>query len=83
MARLNREAVAALKHPDTKERLVALGAEPAPSTPQQADAYFRSEVERWTRILTCCRSYARTIICRISSRFASEQATARCECQWN
>jgi tripartite-type tricarboxylate transporter receptor subunit TctC len=51
MARLNSETVAALKHPETKERLVALGAEPAPSTPQQADAYIRSEVERWIRIL--------------------------------
>jgi tripartite-type tricarboxylate transporter receptor subunit TctC len=51
MARLNSETVAALKHPETKERLVALGAEGAPSTPQEADAYVRSEVERWIRIL--------------------------------
>jgi tripartite-type tricarboxylate transporter receptor subunit TctC len=51
MMRLNRETVAALKHAETKERLVALGAEPAPSTPQEADAYIRSEVERWIRIL--------------------------------
>jgi tripartite-type tricarboxylate transporter receptor subunit TctC len=51
MARLNSETVAALKHAETKERLVALGAEPAPSTPQEADAYIRSEVERWIRIL--------------------------------
>ncbi|MGZ5115164.1 MAG: tripartite tricarboxylate transporter substrate binding protein [Burkholderiales bacterium] len=51
MTRLNSETVAALKHAETKERLVALGAEPAPSTPQEADAYIRSEVERWIRIL--------------------------------
>jgi tripartite-type tricarboxylate transporter receptor subunit TctC len=51
MTRLNSEAVAALKQADTKERLVALGAEPAPSTPQEADAYIRSEVQRWIKIL--------------------------------
>ena len=51
MTRLNRETVAALKHAETKERLVALGAEPAPSTPQEADAYIRTEVGRWIRIL--------------------------------
>jgi len=51
MARLNSETVAGLKHPETNERLVTLGADPAPSTPQEADAYIRSEVERWIRIL--------------------------------
>jgi tripartite-type tricarboxylate transporter receptor subunit TctC len=51
MTRINSETVAALKHAETKERLIALGAEPAPSTPQEADAYIRSEVERWIRIL--------------------------------
>ena len=51
MTRLNSETVGALKHAETKERLVALGAEPAPSTPQEADAFIRSEVERWIRIL--------------------------------
>jgi tripartite-type tricarboxylate transporter receptor subunit TctC len=51
MARLNSEAHAALNHAETKERLVALGAEGTPSTPQQTDAHIRSEVERWIRIL--------------------------------
>jgi tripartite-type tricarboxylate transporter receptor subunit TctC len=51
MTRLNSETVAALKHAETKERLVALGAEPAPGTAQEADAYIRSEVERWIGIL--------------------------------
>jgi hypothetical protein len=40
-----------LQHIKTKERLLGLGAEPAPSTPQEADAYIRSEVERRIRIL--------------------------------
>jgi tripartite-type tricarboxylate transporter receptor subunit TctC len=51
MGRLNSEANAALNHAETKERLVALGAEGTPSTPQQADAHIRSEVEQWIRIL--------------------------------
>lgn len=51
MARLNSEASSALNHPDTKERLVGLGAEGSPSTPQQADAHIRAEVERWIKIL--------------------------------
>jgi len=49
MARLNSEAHAALNHPETRERLVNLGAEPTPTTPQEADAHIRAEVERWFR----------------------------------
>jgi tripartite-type tricarboxylate transporter receptor subunit TctC len=51
MARLTDAVNAVLTHTDTKERFVALGAEPTPSTPQQADAYIRAEVERWIRTL--------------------------------
>jgi tripartite-type tricarboxylate transporter receptor subunit TctC len=51
MARLNQEAIAALNHPESKDRLSSLGAEGTPSTPQQADAFIRSEVERWHRTL--------------------------------
>ena len=56
MTRLNSEAISALQHPDTKERLVGLGAEGSPSTPQQADAHIRGEVERWIRILKPAKS---------------------------
>jgi tripartite-type tricarboxylate transporter receptor subunit TctC len=51
MARLNSEVNAALNHPESKERLASLGAEPTPSTPQQAEAHIRSEVERWVKTL--------------------------------
>ena len=55
MTRLNGDVIAALKHPSSKELLVNLGAEPTPSTPQQADAHIRAEVERWTKTLKAAR----------------------------
>src|SRR5215813_6174548 len=51
MTRLNNEVNAALNHAESKERLVSLGAEPTPSTPQQADAHIRAEIERWMKTL--------------------------------
>jgi tripartite-type tricarboxylate transporter receptor subunit TctC len=51
MAKLNGAVTATLNHADIKERFVTLGAEPTPTTPQQADAYIRAEVERWTKTL--------------------------------
>ena len=51
MKRLNAETNAALSHPSSKELLVNLGAEPTPTTPQEADAHIRAEVERWKRTL--------------------------------
>jgi tripartite-type tricarboxylate transporter receptor subunit TctC len=51
MTRLNSEVNAALNHAESKERLVSLGAEPTPSTPQQADAHIRAEVDRWFKTL--------------------------------
>ena len=55
MTRLNGDVIAALNHPSSKELLVNLGAEPTPSTPQQADAHIRAEVERWTKTLKAAR----------------------------
>jgi tripartite-type tricarboxylate transporter receptor subunit TctC len=55
MTRLNGDVIAALKHPSSKELLVNLGAEPTPSTPQEADAHIRAEVERWTKTLKAAR----------------------------
>ena len=51
MAQINSAVNAALTHRGTKERYLSLGAEPTPSTPQQADAYIRAEVERWIKTL--------------------------------
>jgi tripartite-type tricarboxylate transporter receptor subunit TctC len=51
MARLSGAVTATLTHAEMKERFVALGAETTPTTPQQADAYIRKEVERWIKTL--------------------------------
>ena len=51
MKRLNGDAVAALGHPDTKERLASLGAEATPTTSKEAAAHIRAEVERWMKVL--------------------------------
>jgi tripartite-type tricarboxylate transporter receptor subunit TctC len=47
---LNREIAAALKT-DTREKIIALGVELAPSTPQEFANYMRSEVDKWRKII--------------------------------
>lgn len=47
---LNREIAAALKT-DTREKIIALGVELAPSTPQEFTDYMRSEVAKWAKII--------------------------------
>jgi len=47
---LNREIAAALKT-DTREKIIALGVELAPSTPQEFSNYMRSEVDKWRKII--------------------------------
>jgi tripartite-type tricarboxylate transporter receptor subunit TctC len=51
MTRLNGQVNAALNHRETMEQFVDMGVEPTPSTPQQADAHIRAEVERWLKTL--------------------------------
>jgi len=55
MTRLNGDVIAALNHPASKELLVNLGAEPTPTTPQEADAHIRAEVQRWAKIFRIAR----------------------------
>ena len=45
--RLNREAVKALESPDTREKLLAQGAEPMPTTPQGFAAFMQDEMSKW------------------------------------
>ncbi len=45
--RLNAEIVKILNQPDVRQRLVALGAEPAPNTPEEFAAMVKSEVAKW------------------------------------
>ena len=49
--RLNVEVGKALKHPETRIRLQAEGAEPAGSTPQEFGAFFKAEIAKWTQIM--------------------------------
>jgi tripartite-type tricarboxylate transporter receptor subunit TctC len=49
--RLNREMVKILQQPDMKDRLVGLGADPAPGTPQEFGAFIRSEHDKWAQVI--------------------------------
>ena len=49
--RLNAESVKAMNAPDTRERLAALGGEPAAATPERTAAFLRDEYEQWGRVI--------------------------------
>jgi len=51
IARVNRDAVAALSLLDVKERLSALGFEPAVTTPAEFGARIRSEIVKWDKVV--------------------------------
>jgi len=51
LARLHAAAVAAIKDPAVNEKLVQVGAIPAPSSPQELTQLLRSELERWGRLV--------------------------------
>jgi tripartite-type tricarboxylate transporter receptor subunit TctC len=48
---IQRETANALQAPDVRERLAALGYEPVGSTPQDFDAYFKSELARFAGVV--------------------------------
>ena len=48
---VNKEVVRVLNLPDIKERLLSQGASPSPTTPEEFDAYIRSEVKRFAKVL--------------------------------
>jgi tripartite-type tricarboxylate transporter receptor subunit TctC len=52
VARLNREAVKTLEAADVRERYAGMGVEPAPSTPERAAAYLKSETEKYAKVVT-------------------------------
>ena len=49
--RLNAETVKATLAPDTRERLAAMGGEPAAGTPEQTAEFLRKEYERWGKVI--------------------------------
>ena len=55
LARLNQEMTGALDYPAVKEKLLALGAEPWPTSPQKAQAFIAGEVTRWSQLIRAAR----------------------------
>ena len=51
VAKLNAAIAAGLNDPTAKERMVAVGAEPAPTTPERFGAFIRSETEKWSAVV--------------------------------
>jgi tripartite-type tricarboxylate transporter receptor subunit TctC len=51
VARINRDTIAALASPEVKERLSALGFEPASSTPAQFGARIKNEIAKWDKVV--------------------------------
>jgi len=51
IAKFNAAMVAALKAPDLRDQLRDSGTTPAPSSPQQFDAYMREEIARWRTVI--------------------------------
>ena len=51
IARINRDTVAALSLPDVKERLSALGFDPAVTTPAEFGARIKSEIAKWDKVV--------------------------------
>lgn len=51
IARLNADAVKALRAPDVVEKLSGQGAEPVAGTPEEFTAFIRSETEKWAKLV--------------------------------
>jgi tripartite-type tricarboxylate transporter receptor subunit TctC len=51
VARLNEEFRKALLTPEMRERLKAMGAEPAPTTPEQFAAFIRAELAKYEKVV--------------------------------
>jgi tripartite-type tricarboxylate transporter receptor subunit TctC len=49
--KLNQEIVRILGLPDVRQRLLALGAEPIGSTPEQFGEFIRTEIAKWARVV--------------------------------
>jgi tripartite-type tricarboxylate transporter receptor subunit TctC len=51
VAKLNAEIVSAMKTPDVAERLGSLGAQPAPTSPEQFGRITRDEIRKWAKVV--------------------------------
>ena len=55
VSRLNEEITRILATPAVRERLLALGAEPSPTTPEKAQAFISAELTRWDKLIKAAR----------------------------
>jgi tripartite-type tricarboxylate transporter receptor subunit TctC len=55
LARLNAEAVRALRAPDVAEKLSGQGAEPAPGSPADFAAFVRAEIDKWSKVVKAAK----------------------------
>jgi tripartite-type tricarboxylate transporter receptor subunit TctC len=51
IAKVNRDVIEALKQPSMREFLLAQGASPMHSSPEELGAYMRSETARWRKVI--------------------------------
>jgi tripartite-type tricarboxylate transporter receptor subunit TctC len=51
VTKLNQEVVRILTQPAVRERLLALGTEPNPSTVEEAREFYASELARWSKVV--------------------------------
>jgi tripartite-type tricarboxylate transporter receptor subunit TctC len=49
--RINRDVVDCLKMPEARDALLAQGAEPVPTTPQEFDTFLKAEIRKWGRVI--------------------------------
>lgn len=50
--RLNNELVRALRSADLRDRLLAAGAEPVGSTPDEYTAFVQNEIAKWSKVIS-------------------------------
>ena len=55
LAKLNQEITGALEFPSIREKLLALGAEPWPTSPATAQTFIAAEVARWGTLIKAAR----------------------------
>jgi tripartite-type tricarboxylate transporter receptor subunit TctC len=51
IAKINRDAAAALKTQEARATMLALGAETVPTTPEEFGAYVKGEITKWTKVI--------------------------------
>ena len=51
VTRLNRDITALMQEPETRDRLLAQGAEPQPGSPEDLRRYLAGEIEKWGKVI--------------------------------